>query len=255
VDKVPNVGGDEPPDNKQQYADQPDKQPEGKGGNGGRDSVNRQSPQPKTKTEVASKDVPQNEPPPPPREKSRAINLELLMKILLFALAGAVILWFVIRNRALIAQMFREFIAMLKRFFASLRGFRFKRRKASVQPQAPLFDIPAFSSFNDPFLSGKDSVWPRERLIRYSYEALQAWSRDRRCGPRSEETPREFCVRLRNRFPEAESELNQLLVLYTHTAFAEKLPADVDLAALQRLWVFLAGNGSPVSAELQTAID
>ena len=96
-----------------------------------------------------------------------------------------------------------------------------------------------FAGFQNPFLSNQYSSWPREQLVLYSFEALQAWAEEHGVEPRPDRTAREFCVEVGNRFPEITPELSQLSWLYSHAAYRRSIPGECDLEPLGRLWRFL----------------
>ena len=64
---------------------------------------------------------------------------------------------------------------------------------ATAEPIAP---PRTFSSYIDPFASGDahGMSWPQ--LVRYTFEALEAWGRERSCPRNSGQTPHEFATAL-----------------------------------------------------------
>ena len=91
-----------------------------------------------------------------------------------------------------------------------------------------------------PFLTGGDQIWPPERLIAYTYAALQSWVLERETAQGSPKTPREFCGELAEEMPEAADALGHLALSYGHVAYGASLPGNYDAAHLRLLWDYMA---------------
>jgi len=162
----------------------------------------------------------------------------------LFLLAGAILIgWWVIRQRDLMLQIARSFIAALAQFFRDLFQFgsRVKQTKAKREERTPRQR--PFAAYLSPFLTGKDKSWTAEQLILYSYEALQAWAVEQGIPSRPQQTAREFCLLLGETFPDAAAELNRLSFLYGHAAYGNAVPAGCDLEPVKKLWRYLSAPG------------
>jgi hypothetical protein len=159
-----------------------------------------------------------------------------LFRLLLMLAAVIAAVWALVRFRKEIGRFIRAVIAAVRDFFRKL----FRRRPRRGAPAAPA-DVTAvalepFAAFQNPFVTGKAAIWPRERILRYTYEAIQAWAKEQGVVPRPEQTPREFCAQLVGCFPEIGPELEELSFYYAHVAFARQLPADFEPASLRPLW-------------------
>jgi hypothetical protein len=162
----------------------------------------------------------------------------------LFLLAGAILIsWWVIRQRDLIFQIARSFLAALAQFFRDLFQFgsRVKRTKSKREERTPRQR--PFAAYLSPFLTGKDKSWTAEQLILYSYEALQAWAVEQGIQSQPQQTAREFCLFLGETFPDAAAELNRLSFLYGHAAYGNVMPAGCDLEPVKKLWRYLSTPG------------
>jgi len=160
---------------------------------------------------------------------------------ILFFLAGAILVgWWLVRQRDLILQMARAFLAALTQFFRDLFqiGRRLKRPAAKAEERAP--QQRPFAAYQSPFLTGKDKSWSAEQLILYSYEALQAWAQEQGIQSQPQQTAREFCRRLGETFPDAADELDRLSFLYGHAAYGFAVPAGSDLEPVRKLWHYLS---------------
>ena len=182
----------------------------------------------------------QDSPPEPAASMltERARQFYRWFKGLLF-LAGAVLVgWWLFRQRDLISQIARSCFTALAQFFRDL--FRFgslrKGMAATVEKLEPKRRL--FAAYRNPFLTATPTSWPDEKLVLYSFEALQAWAEEQGIKQRPEQTAREFCLELGDRFPEVTSELNRLSFLYSHAAYGMAMPADSDLEPVKKLWRF-----------------
>jgi hypothetical protein len=169
--------------------------------------------------------------------------LSKLLRILLIVALAALFVWLLVRYRKVIAEMFRAFIAAVRDFFRKLFSFRWRKAVPAVEevpPPAPVLE--PFASYRNPFITGKDRTWSPERLLLYTYEAVQAWAKEQGIEIKPEQTPREFCFRLIERFPEVGSELEQFSFYYGHAAFAKRLPEDFETESIRRLWQYLGDS-------------
>jgi hypothetical protein len=159
----------------------------------------------------------------------------------LFLLAGAILIsWWVIRQRELIIQIARSFLAALAQFFRDLLQFGSRVKRITVKREERTPRQRPFAAYLSPFLTGKDKSWTAEQLILYSYEALQAWAAEQGIQSQPQQTAREFCLLLSETFPDAAAELNRLSFLYGHAAYGNAVPAGCDLEPVKKLWRYLS---------------
>ena len=159
----------------------------------------------------------------------------------LFLLAGAILIsWWVIRQRELIIQIARSFLAALAQFFRDLLQFGSRVKRITVKREERTPRQRPFAAYLSPFLTGKDKSWTAEQLILYSYEALQAWAAEQGIQSQPQQTAREFCLLLSETFPDAAAELNRLSFLYGHAAYGNAVPSGCDLEPVKKLWRYLS---------------
>ena len=159
----------------------------------------------------------------------------------LLILAGVILAgWWVFRRRQLLLEIARSLIAAVLQFFRDLfsLGELAKKTVAKAEDRKPRPN--PFAAYESPFLTGKDKLWTAERLILYSYEALQAWAVEQGIQFQPEQTAREFCGRLSQTFPDAGPELDRLAFLYGHAAYGFAVPAGCDLEPVKKLWHYLS---------------
>jgi hypothetical protein len=165
-----------------------------------------------------------------------------LLRWLLIAALAALFVWWLIRYRAAIAQAIRTFIAAVREFFRKLFAFRWRKAAAPAADDDAGSSPPVlspFTAYENPFVTGKDRTWPPERLLIYTYQAVQAWAGEQGIELEPQQTPREFCARLMERYPDFAPELERFTCFYSHAAFAKHLPDDFETESLRRLWQYL----------------
>ncbi|HEX9046757.1 MAG TPA: DUF4129 domain-containing protein, partial [Verrucomicrobiae bacterium] len=207
-------------------------------------------PAPKPKPTVAPTPPPDQPVPPPPKlgEKQPDDYLYQLLRALLILVLAVFVIWVLIRFRKPIAKMARAAWTALCEFFRKL--FRRQRKPAAAKSSAIVPPLPQpgpFATYQNPFITGTANTWTREHLLRHTYEAIQAWAKERGLALKPPQTPREFCRELIEQFPEAGPDLEQFSIYYSQVAFARRLPDDIDLEPLRRLWQFL-GDSVTVTA-------
>ena len=164
---------------------------------------------------------------------------------ILFILAGVILTgWWVLRQRDLILQMARSFLAALAQFFRDLFQLGSRTRQAGTNTEERTPSRHPFAAYRSPFLTGEDKSWTAEQLILYSYEALQAWAVEQGIQSQPQQTAREFCLVLGETFPDAAAELNRLSFFYGHAAYGNAVPAGCDLEPVRKLWHYLSASGA-----------
>jgi hypothetical protein len=185
-------------------------------------------------------DTPKPESPPTPPQPSRlpklsSISLTNWIRWLMWgALAAAAVvgfMWYRSQVIAFLRQLWAEFLSLWGDIFG---GKKSRRADAAVtevrEPERP------FAAFKNPFASGKAGRLPPEQLVRYTFEALEAWSFERQAARRREETPLEFAEALSGRYPALAQDARQLARLYSQMVYARTNPSRDCLPLLQRLW-------------------
>ncbi len=165
-----------------------------------------------------------------------------LFKWIVYAIVGAIVLYFVIRNWKLVA----DFLQRLWHEFLSLFGRRPEPEQAvadEVEEEAGAAPRP-FSAFRNPFRSGAAAQHSPTELIRYTFEALQAWASEQGCGRSPDQTPMEFGQQLRvRRRDDIGPDAHQLSQLYAQVAYAGHRPKDDSFPLLERVWRRLSQAG------------
>lgn len=175
---------------------------------------------------------------PSPQSLTPAEGLYLLLKLLLLLVAALVVAWWLFRRRHVILQIIHSVWQALTRFFSDLLGLGSGREpeRPAKPPGKSAPTLHPFAAYRNPFVSGRDRVWPPEQLIAYSFEAVQAWAKEQGFEIRPDRTPREYCLDLSERFPEIAGGLEAVAFLYVHAAYGRALPVDPDWEPVRQVW-------------------
>jgi len=161
------------------------------------------------------------------------IVLGILILVILFVLLRSGLRW--LANFTLWAQ---RLLAAFSAWWNSL-GTLWKRptpADADSMPKETSAPPRPFSSYPDPFLYGEGETMPIRKLVRYSFEALEAWAREHNLGRDLPETPLEFAQRLAGDFPELDKDLRRLGNYYAGIAYAEKTPGESSREPVRVFW-------------------
>jgi hypothetical protein len=146
--------------------------------------------------------------------------------ILAAVVAGLWLAWKFLNHLAHFTFWAADLAAALRAWWQGL----WHRRNAAPVPEAEREAdhevLEPFSSFTNPFLDGSAGHRSAGDLVRYSFEALQAWAREHDLGRQKGETPLEFVQRLGREMPSLEADARRLAALYVRLAYARgRLPA------------------------------
>ncbi len=190
---------------------------------------------PRGQNAQAAKQIP---PPPAPPTGSTLTNLLTSLapyvKWILYGLLAAVVIYVVFRHWA----RFIEMLLNLWNELLSLFGFGSRPEIAggSAAAERSAEPPPPFASFNDPFLDGTARRMALAQLVRYTFEALEAWSREQGLPRPPEQTPLEFAAELGRQIPKASKDISETAQIYVQVAYARGNPSRDSLDVLERMW-------------------
>jgi hypothetical protein len=117
----------------------------------------------------------------------------------------------------------RRLLDALRAFWQGLwgRGGSAGKQVAETEAERPAPPRP-FASFHDPFATGEAEGMSPEALVRYSFEALEAWATERKVARQAGETPLEFAERLGGEYPAVEADVRRLTNLVAGLAYARE---------------------------------
>ena len=168
----------------------------------------------------------------PPDMSSVFSSIGDLFKWVMYGLLAIAALWLLYVCRVSIANFF----ARLWNELLSLFGRRPAVAEAVEEVAEPEVPPRPFAAFQNPFASGAASKHSPSELVRYTFEALQAWGFENGCPRSPDQTPMEYGQQLRTRKLSFASEANDLSQLYARVAYAGYRAQTDNLALLEKLW-------------------
>lgn len=137
-------------------------------------------------------------------------------------------------------ELWRDLVAFINRLLGAKPGAAAPLAgNASRHEAARLLSRP-FAAFRDPFSAGWAGRKSPAELVLYTYEALEAWARERKLERGPQETPLEFAEHLGGERPDLVPEVAEAVRHYSQLAYAQGPPGVEALASLERLWQKMA---------------
>ena len=103
-------------------------------------------------------------------------------------------------------------------------------QRSNASPPRP------FAALVNPFDSGAAERMSAEELIVQSFNGLEAWAEEHRCGRQPEQTPYEFAERVAGQVPELAHEAGEVARLYVQVAYARAAALPACRTVLEILW-------------------
>lgn len=183
---------------------------------------------------ATSRISPSHPPQTPSPSSSLGNNLIALAKWLLYAIVivvGLVWLW---RNWAAVLAGLRELAEFWRNLFH--RRQRTSDEEANEAAKASAVAPKLFAEFADPFATDAASRQSADQLVRYSFEALEAWAKERACGRLPEQTPHEFAEQVGTNVTPLTEDARKLADLYCLVAYAPGTLPIESVEPLKHLW-------------------
>jgi hypothetical protein len=185
--------------------------------------------------------------------------LTTLLKWIIGIVLGLVVLFVLLRGLLKFLANFtnwaRSLLAGLRSFWDGLWGLLpggRKRREGDGGEEVGAEHALPFSFFRDPFQSGEAAGQSPEELVRYTFDALEAWARERHLARRDGETPLEFARRVGDEVPALEGDVLRLADFYVRVVYARMRLPEGTREPLRRFWQLLrAVVERPLSASVE----
>jgi hypothetical protein len=159
-----------------------------------------------------------------------------LLQVLSYLVFGLIIAFFAWKYRNELLEAWRKLLAELRELWERLFGGSPAPEAASAPELPPPPPPRPFAAFTDPFASGAAEQMTLAQLVRYTFEALEAWARERNCPRHTGQTPHEFAQYLGQLAPVLAGEVVQLADWYGQVAYARHNPPPQAANVLQQLW-------------------
>jgi hypothetical protein len=176
-------------------------------------------------------------------------SLADLGKWLLYTAMGLLTAYLLWKNREQLRTVLQNFGQWLIDFWHRLFGGKTAKAAPDAEQAArPAAPLPRFADFTDPFAAGVAARWTPEQLVRYTFEAMEAWSRDHGQPRDPEQTPHEFARLVAAQVPDLTDDAQRLAELYCQAAYAHASLPPAGVARLSRLWQGLRNYQRPERA-------
>ena len=119
------------------------------------------------------------------------------------------------------------------------------------RPVEPAVVRQPFAAYANPFRSDRARQWDSEELVRYTFEAVEAWSAERGRERSPDTTPLEHVRELGEAYPALRRELRRLGKLYGQVAYAPGTITRQEALALDHLWQRLESTPRETNAAVQ----
>lgn len=176
-------------------------------------------------------------PPPiqPPPVASFMAALAPLLKLLFYGVLVLLVAWWGWRHRT-------ELLAWLQNLLSGWRDFwknLFRRGDEVSEAIVEARKRKAFAEYPSPYRTGMADRWSVEELVRYTFEAVEAYARDQGWPREADQTAYEFARQAGSHDRRLAIPLRHLADLYSRAAYADgPLPA-ASASHLRKLWEVL----------------
>ncbi|MCA9119045.1 MAG: DUF4129 domain-containing protein [Planctomycetaceae bacterium] len=169
----------------------------------------------------------------------------MLLKLLYWVIVILIVGWFLWKYWSQVREAVRNFIQAVRGFWAKLFGGSMDSAAEGAVDEAINSSPPPppFSAFANPFESGLAARLPLDQLIKYSFEAFEAWARERGYTRRVDETPHEFAQQVAQSGTGVSQEAIHLAELYSRAAYSGEAMPQTSSRLLQQLWHQLSQRG------------
>jgi hypothetical protein len=167
-------------------------------------------------------------PPDSPSQSLREFmsRISNVLKWIVAGIAALLLVFFLLRSGLKFLANFtywpRRLLAALRSLWEGLWNWWGGKGSAAEEEEAAEEAVKPrpFAAFRDPFLAGEAEGMTHGQLVRYTFEALQAWAWERGMARQSGETPLEFVARIGEEIPALEGGARRLANFYVQIAYA-----------------------------------
>ena len=172
-------------------------------------------------------------------------SLGAILKWLFYIAILLIALYWLFRSWKTVTAAWTQFLKELAEFWQQLFGGKpTPEQEAAAEEESKPAPRP-FADFADPFATGMASRYSPDELVKYTFEAVEAWARENGFPREPEQTPHEFARQLARSAESLGGNSRTLADLYCYVAYAPgRLRAD-RTKALAQLWQQLRPGAYP----------
>jgi len=168
-----------------------------------------------------------------------------VLKIVFYLVIAVALGYLAWTHRERIAAALADLLKQIRALIARLLGRSAVDDVAESDDEKPApraAPLPAFASFKNPFAGGRSPKMPADELVRYTFEAFEAWACERGHLRRADQTPHELVRRAVDRSTSLFAEAKLLARLYNVAAYAPGTVARDEVLRLEGLWELMCGG-------------
>ncbi len=187
--------------------------------------------------------------PSPPDLSVVTKTMMSLGKWIFYGVLIGLALWWLVANWSNLPVWLSSLINAWRDFWGSLFGKRRQTEDGSASPAAPK---KSFLEFSDPFASGVYGQYPPAELVRYTFEAFEAWARDNGWPREPDQTAYEFARQVATHAEHLAAPGRTLADLYSRVAYSPSSLPTATVDQLRTFWQALAQRGTVMPADAHT---
>jgi hypothetical protein len=173
----------------------------------------------------------------PPMDLTSAFAWLLpLVQIVFYIIVAGLAAFWAWRHRAAIVAAFRDVVAGIRSLWERLFGRKGTATDAAAKGEHKRPKPRRFADFADPFATGMAAQLTSDQLVRYLFQALEAWAAEEGCPRASEQTPHEFAGSVARSKRSLRHLAAGLADLYCEAAYAPGRLSISNMEPLQDLW-------------------
>ncbi len=171
-------------------------------------------------------------PPPTPDLSAATTAMVSLMKWMVYGVLIGLFMWWSISHWSDWGVWLSSLVNAWREFWRKLFGGGHQKEEAGefAPPKK------SFLEFSDPFVSGIYTQYPPQELVRYSFEALEAWAHDNGCPREPEQTAYEFARQVASHAQHMAAPARTLADLYSRVAFSPGSLPPTTVDQLRTFW-------------------
>ena len=169
-----------------------------------------------------------------------------------FSMLKYIMIGLILLALVVITIMYRkEIMAALKSFWEQLMALFSGKPKPDEDSGNTLDELataerfPAFAEFTNPFQTSASRNWEPDKIVNYSFAALQAWARERDIPRQTDQTAIQFGEIITAKYQQASDVIDDGIQLYCRINYAGKNASPGDLPSMEKLWRFM--NTAPLA--------
>jgi hypothetical protein len=169
--------------------------------------------------------------------QSLSLSIGNALKLMFYAILAAAVAFLAWRNRDAIFRGLSEMMRQLREFLAHLFGGSAAATAADADGHSTTASRRrTFAEFKDPFAGGRHQQIAPVELVRYTFEAFEAWAGDRGRPRTPDQTPQELVRGALAPQTPMYAEARQMVQLYSEAAYASATISRQSAASLRSLW-------------------